>query len=108
METSQIQLLTETFEGHAQKTDNGVEYWLARDLQVLLGYTEWRNFLNIINKGETACQGSGHQVEDHFVDVNKMVLDLVAGPLAGRFSLIDDVQKVAPFGVTEQNLQIAG
>jgi DNA-damage-inducible protein D len=78
METSQIQLLTETFEGHAQKTDNGVEYWLARDLQVLLGYTEWRNFLNIINKGETACQGSGHQVEDHFVDVNKMV-DLGSG-----------------------------
>ena len=45
MEKNPILLLTETFEGHAQQTENGVEYWLARDLQKLLGYSEWRNFL---------------------------------------------------------------
>ena len=73
MESNQIQALTETFEGHAQQTEGGVEYWLARDLQVLLGYTEWRNFMKIIEKAETACDVSGHQVSDHFVDVNKMV-----------------------------------
>ncbi len=73
METDRIQMLTTTFEGHAQKTENEVEYWLARDLQVLLGYTEWRNFLKIIEKAETACEGAGHRVADHFVDVNKMV-----------------------------------
>ena len=73
METNQILMLTTTFEGHAQCTESGVEYWLARDLQVLLGYTEWRNFLKIIGKAETACEGSGHRVADHFVDVNKMV-----------------------------------
>jgi DNA-damage-inducible protein D len=78
METDLIQMLTTTFEGHAQKTENEVEYWLARDLQVLLGYTEWRNFLKIIEKAETACEGSGHRVADHFVDVNKMV-DLGSG-----------------------------
>ncbi len=78
MENQQIQLLTESFEGHAQQTDNGVEYWLARDLQNLLGYAEWRNFLKIIDKAETACEVSGHQVADHFVDVNKMV-DLGSG-----------------------------
>jgi DNA-damage-inducible protein D len=78
METNQILMLTTTFEGHAQKTENEVEYWLARDLQVLLGYTEWRNFLKIIEKAETACEGSGHRVADHFVDVNKMV-DLGSG-----------------------------
>jgi DNA-damage-inducible protein D len=73
METNQIQMLTETFEGHAQQTETGVEYWLARDLQQLLGYTEWRNFLRIVTKAKTACEVSGHAVNDHFVEVNKMV-----------------------------------
>ena len=73
MESNQVQMMTETFEGHAQQTENGVEYWLARDLQNLLGYTEWRNFLRIIGKAETACEVSGHLVSDHFVDVNKMI-----------------------------------
>jgi DNA-damage-inducible protein D len=73
MERNQIQAMTEIFEGHAQQTENGVEYWLARDLQVLLGYTDWRNFMKIIEKAETACDVSGHQASDHFVDVNKMV-----------------------------------
>ncbi len=73
MESNQIHAMTETFEGHAQQTEGGVEYWLARDLQVLLGYAEWRNFMKIIEKAETACDVSGHQASDHFVDVNKMV-----------------------------------
>jgi DNA-damage-inducible protein D len=74
METTQIQVLTETFEGHAQKTETGVEYWLARDLQQLLGYSEWRNFnQTAISKAKTACEVSGHGVCDHFVDVNKMI-----------------------------------
>lgn len=73
MESNQIQMMTGSFEGHAQQTENGVEYWLARDLQVLLGYTEWRNFTKIIEKAETACDVSGHRPSDHFVDVNKMV-----------------------------------
>lgn len=73
MESNQIHMLTETFEGHAQQTETGVEYWLARDLQQLLGYTEWRNFLRIVTKAKTACEVSGHAVNDHFVEVNKMV-----------------------------------
>jgi DNA-damage-inducible protein D len=74
METNQILALTETFEGHAQQTENGVEYWLARDLQQLLGYAEWRNFnQTAISKAKTACEVSGHAVSDHFVDVNKMI-----------------------------------
>jgi DNA-damage-inducible protein D len=78
MKTEMIQALTETFEGHAQQTEGGVEYWLARDLQHLLGYTEWRNFTLVINKAKTAAEVSGHGVSDHFVDVNKMV-DLGSG-----------------------------
>ena len=73
MELIQIQALTATFEGHAQQTGLGVEYWLARDLQILLGYTEWRNFMVVIAKAKTACEISGQRVADHFVDVNKMV-----------------------------------
>lgn len=73
MKTEQVQMLTETFEGHAQQTEGGVDYWLARDIQHLLGYTEWRNFGLVINKAKTACDVSGHAVRDHFVDVNKMV-----------------------------------
>ena len=74
METNLVQQLTDTFEGHAQQTESGVAYWLARDLQHLLGYAEWRNFeQRAISKAKTACEVSGHHTADHFVGVNKMV-----------------------------------
>jgi len=73
MEICQIQTLTDTFEGHAQQTEGGIEYWLARDLQHLLGYTKWENFQTVIVKAKTACEMSGHEVENHFPDVRKMV-----------------------------------
>ena len=78
MKSEVVQALTDTFEGHAQKAESGVEYWLARDLQHLLGYSEWRNFGMVLSKAKTACELSGHKVPDHFVDVNKMV-DLGSG-----------------------------
>ncbi len=78
MKTEIVQSLTDTFEGHAQKTEQGIEFWLARDLQHLLGYAEWRNFGTALSKARTACEVSGHRVADHFVDVNKMV-DLGSG-----------------------------
>jgi len=73
MESNQIQTLTATFEGHARKTENGIEFWLARDLQHLLGYAKWENFLNAITRAKTACEVSGHAVANHFPDVRKMV-----------------------------------
>ena len=73
MKKELVQELTVTFEGHAQTTETGVEYWLARDLQHLLGYTSWVNFQNAINKAKTACEISGNDIENHFVDVSKMV-----------------------------------
>ena len=78
MKTAIIQTLTNTFEAHAQQTESGVEYWLARDLQHLLGYDEWRNFNTVVSKAKTACEVSGQRVADHFVGVNKMV-DLGSG-----------------------------
>lgn len=68
-----IQSLTTIFEGHAQKTEDDVEYWLARDLQHLLGYGKWDNFISVISKAKTACNISGHDISDHFADVGKMV-----------------------------------
>ena len=73
MESNLVIQLTDTFEGHAQQTENGVEYWLARDLQHLLGYAKWENFQAVIAKAKTACEVSGHMVENHFPDVRKMV-----------------------------------
>ena len=73
MKSDLIQSLTETFEAYAQQIENGAEYWLARDLQHLLGYTKWDNFLSVVSKAKTACEVSGHPVPDHFADVGKMV-----------------------------------
>ena len=73
MEAQQIQTLTATFEGHAQRMESGIEYWLARDLQHLLGYAKWDNFQSVISKAKTACEVSGHAIADHFADVGKMV-----------------------------------
>jgi DNA-damage-inducible protein D len=73
MNTDAIYTLTVTFEGHAQQTESGVEYWLARDIQHLLGYSKWENFLNVLSKAKTACEMSNHEVADHFADVRKMV-----------------------------------
>jgi DNA-damage-inducible protein D len=78
MKTDLIHTLTETFEAHAQQTDGRIEFWLARDLQHLLGYAEWRNFTSVVTKAKVACEVSGHTISDHFVDVNKMV-DLGSG-----------------------------
>lgn len=78
MKTELVHSLTSNFEACAQRSEIGVEFWLARDIQHLLGYSEWRNFVTVINKGKTACEVSGHTVADHFVDVNKMV-DLGSG-----------------------------
>lgn len=78
MKTEVVQTLTATFEGHAQHTEHGVEYWLARDIQHLLGYSKWENFLNVLSKAKTACEVSEHRIEDHFADVRKMV-DLGSG-----------------------------
>jgi DNA-damage-inducible protein D len=79
MKAEIVRSLTASFEAHAQQTESGVEFWLARDVQHLLGYAEWRNFSStVISKAKTACDVSGHAALDHFVGVNKMV-DLGSG-----------------------------
>lgn len=49
------------------------EFWLARELQSVLGYLRYENFLKVIEKAKIACTNSGFNVVDHFLDVTKMV-----------------------------------
>ena len=72
MQKETIDKLNKTFEEYAYEQD-GIDYWLARELQTLLGYTEWRNFLNAIDKAKESCKITNEAVLDHFVDINKMV-----------------------------------
>lgn len=73
MKSELILSLASNFENHSQTTENGVEFWFARDLQHLLGYTKWDNFLKVITKAKISCEASGNDVLDHFADVGKMV-----------------------------------
>ncbi|MEO5715704.1 MAG: DNA damage-inducible protein D [Luteolibacter sp.] len=53
--------------------ETGVEFWLARDLQAVLGYSNWQNFCKVIESAATACKTSGHKASDHFTEVSKMI-----------------------------------
>ena len=69
---NQIKEYTEkVFEDIKHIDENGNEYWLARELQTTLEYTQWRRFENVINKAKLACENSCIKVDDHFADVGK-------------------------------------
>lgn len=73
MEKKLIVKLKDTFDNIIHISEDGIEYWYARELQYVLGYTEWRNFCNVISKAKISCEQSNVEVSHHFVDVNKMV-----------------------------------
>lgn len=51
----------------------GVECWSARELQTILGYSQWRNFKNVIDKAEKSCEQAGEATKNHFAEFSKMV-----------------------------------
>jgi DNA-damage-inducible protein D len=81
-----VQKLHKNFNDYAQQTQDSLEFWFARDLQVLLGYGQWKNFQKVIEKAKIACRNSGLAIDDHFADVGKMV-----GVGSGAKREIDDI-----------------
>lgn len=65
--------LLRAFEEAARETDNGNQFWTARELAALLGYTDYRNFLSIVEKAKTACRQMRLDPDDHFVGVTDMI-----------------------------------
>ena len=61
------------FEEICRRSEDGHEFWSARDLQMILGYAQWRRFEEVIEKAKYACQNSSQAVENHFAEVGKMV-----------------------------------
>ena len=72
MKKEEILALFKSYEDAVCTIDN-IECWSARELQKLLGYSLWQNFTNVINKAKESCINVGNNIDDHFIDVNKMV-----------------------------------
>jgi len=62
------------FEQIRRIDENGQEYWSARDFAKALDYSDYRNFLSVVNRAKESCKNSHQMPVDHFVDVNEMVL----------------------------------
>lgn len=75
-----------TFEEIKHFTDEGIEFWYAREMQLVLEYVQWRNFIKVIERAKEACNNSGITIEDHFADVSNMV-----GLGSGAQRQIDDI-----------------
>src|SRR6266446_6543555 len=62
-----------TFERIKRVNERGGEFWSARELSRVLEYSDFRNFITVINKARQACINSGRAISDHFVDLTEMV-----------------------------------
>ncbi len=73
MKSDDIKSLFKQFENITSEY-NGMECWSARELQILLGYSKWENFVKVIEKAKFSCVNSGEKIEHHFPDVRKSII----------------------------------
>ena len=73
MDKNLIMRTEEDFESIKHTDKNGVEFWYARELMIMLEYSKWGNFKNVINKAKDACKGSDIAQEEHFADVGRVL-----------------------------------
>jgi len=62
-----------SFDSIKKKTPDGIDFWLARELQDLLGYADWDNFKNVIDKAKMTCESTGNEIHHHFGDTTHMI-----------------------------------
>lgn len=72
MDKELIVELLEKFENACYSYQN-IEFWSARELKTILGYSKWDNFVKVIEKAKLSCENSGGYVSDHFADAGKMI-----------------------------------
>ncbi|NCO83759.1 MAG: DNA damage-inducible protein D [Nitrospirae bacterium] len=68
-----ISIGSKSFENLRKLNEHGAEYWSARDIQPLLGYTQWRRFEDAIKRAVTSCKQSGNEPTYHFADAGKPI-----------------------------------
>lgn len=73
MEIQMVREMSGSFNDYAHETEDGLEFWFARDLQKILGYTKWENFVNAIEKAIESCKTAGFEPLDHFPEFRKKV-----------------------------------
>lgn len=74
MNKETITEMLKRFNSISKVTADGVEYWQARDLMIVLGYNSWRSFENVISKAIVACETTGYDVENYFINTQKEVV----------------------------------
>ncbi|MCX6237128.1 MAG: DNA damage-inducible protein D [Bacteroidia bacterium] len=62
-----------SFEAIKHLSEDGDEYWYARELATVLEYVQWRNFQKVLDRAILACKNSGYEIIDHFAEVSKIV-----------------------------------
>jgi len=63
----------QSFESIKHFSNDGDEFWYARELAMVLEYVQWRNFIKVLDRAKLACNNSGYTIIDHFAEVSKIV-----------------------------------
>ena len=84
---NEVTVAGKSFEDLKQSNEFGAEYWSARALQSMLGYSQWRRFEQAIERAITSCKESGNPAEHHFASAGKPI---TGGK--GAVQMVDDYQ----------------